>query len=117
MNRPHLSGDKPLSDCGRVFLVGTERIDHGHERVHGGNDVGHELAHIWAGQSAVSEGQPRQLDGQGAELWCNAVAAELLVPMHWPERPPIEPVYRALARLPRAPLFTSTSWGPRSGES
>jgi Zn-dependent peptidase ImmA (M78 family) len=43
--------------------------------------LGHELAHIWAGESAVSDGQPRQLNGQAAELWCDAVAAELLVPI------------------------------------
>jgi Zn-dependent peptidase ImmA (M78 family) len=42
--------------------------------------LAHELGHLWAGQSALSDGQPRQLDAQAAELWCNAVAAELLVP-------------------------------------
>jgi Zn-dependent peptidase ImmA (M78 family) len=43
--------------------------------------LAHELCHIWAGQSALSDGEPRQFDAQAAELWCNAVAAELLVPI------------------------------------
>jgi Predicted Zn peptidase len=39
----------------------------------------HELAHIWAGQSGVSDvaSSPRH----DVERWCNAVAAEVLVPL------------------------------------
>jgi Zn-dependent peptidase ImmA (M78 family) len=43
--------------------------------------LAHELGHLWAGQSALSDGQARQVDAQAAELWCNSVAAELLVPI------------------------------------
>jgi Zn-dependent peptidase ImmA (M78 family) len=43
--------------------------------------LAHELVHIWAGESALSNGQPRQLHGNATELWCNAVAAEILVPI------------------------------------
>jgi Zn-dependent peptidase ImmA (M78 family) len=43
--------------------------------------LGHELAHIWLGESALSNERPRQLDATATELWCNAVAAEVLVPI------------------------------------
>ena len=42
--------------------------------------LAHELAHVWAGQSALGNPQPREIDAQGHELWCNKVAAEMLVP-------------------------------------
>lgn len=43
--------------------------------------LAHELAHIWLGQSGVSDTNPSVVPGQESERWCNRVAAELLVPL------------------------------------
>lgn len=40
----------------------------------------HELAHICLGRSALSDASMKAFEGTGDELWCNAVAAEFLVP-------------------------------------
>lgn len=40
----------------------------------------HELSHIWLGESALSDAAMKAAHGQEHELWCNHVAAEVLVP-------------------------------------
>lgn len=42
--------------------------------------LAHEVAHVWSGETALSDEDPRRLDARGTEAWCDAVAAELLVP-------------------------------------
>ncbi len=43
--------------------------------------LAHELAHIWLGESALSDVQAISSPEHEIEKWCNQVAAELLVPM------------------------------------
>lgn len=66
--------------------------------------LAHELAHLWLGASAVSDAGAAPLDGyRREEVWCNAVAAELLVPLAAlrPAIRPDEPLDDAMQRLAR----------------
>jgi len=43
--------------------------------------LAHELAHLWLGETALSDLDPRSIRANDIERWCNQVAAEFLVPM------------------------------------
>jgi len=43
--------------------------------------LAHEIAHLWLGESALTDVEPRSTPTNAVEKWCNRVAAELLVPL------------------------------------
>jgi len=66
--------------------------------------LAHELAHLWLGVSALSDASGAPLNGyRREEVWCNAVAAELLVPLaaFRAALRPDEPLDEAMPRLAR----------------
>ncbi len=73
--------------------------------------LAHELAHIWLGTSSLSNPGPAPNSGFcQEEVWCNAVAAELLVPLDALRTylQPTEPLADALLRLAR--IFKVSTW-------
>lgn len=64
--------------------------------------LAHELAHIWLGESALSDVTPASAPSQQVEVWCNRVAAEFLVPLEVLRRElPHEAPLAAVPRLAR----------------
>lgn len=43
--------------------------------------LAHELAHLWAGETALSDIEPASVQNNAVEQWCNQVAVQVLVPM------------------------------------
>lgn len=66
--------------------------------------LAHELAHIWLGESALSDVTPASTPSQQIEVWCNRVAAEFLVPLEalkqeLPRQEPLADVPRLARRF------------------
>lgn len=67
--------------------------------------LAHEIAHLWLGQSGVSNSEPGVVaDENHVEQWCNRVAAEMLVPLEsfqadYDQRADIQNEVNRLARI------------------
>ena len=63
----------------------------------------HELAHIWAGKSALTDSTPEDVPSDELERWCDKVAAEVLVPIAnlQTKLKPNEDTHETLIRLAR----------------
>ena len=66
--------------------------------------LAHELAHLWLGQSALSDTTAAKVAPIEVEKWCNRVAAEVLVPLDAfiQDYRPSQPVDQEMQRLARA---------------
>jgi Zn-dependent peptidase ImmA (M78 family) len=74
----------------------------------------HELAHIWAGDTALSDADMSARNGQDKELWANKVAAEVLVPQAelravWPASSNTSDLERTAGRFRISTLVTLKS--------
>lgn len=65
--------------------------------------LAHELAHLWLGESGVSDTETGRIPEQRIERWCNKAAAELLVPMQALRATyePVTPIPQEIVRLAR----------------
>jgi len=66
--------------------------------------LAHEIAHLWLGETGVSDNVPSRTPHGDVERWCDSVAAELLVPMalfrtDYDRRAPLESEVARLARV------------------
>ena len=66
--------------------------------------IAHEIAHLWLGETGLSNAGPASAPTDRIERWCNQVAAELLVPMDAfrAEYRPTEPLRDEMGRLARS---------------